>query len=234
MVNHLGKTGDEIRTLGYSLMTRYREGQPSYEATAQHLVHDLYRQFTTPEGIALFALIRTFRLCRPHELPPEAFQGAVPPSGDYWLALAGTAGQHEDWNDRRHSKHHRLIPNGEFPSPMLKAVFEQLNLYPDRKIDRDTFEDMITLEERVSPTRYFYVEEALGNPNIVDQKTFVKPYGIHSVLGIGCPFLSGSFQITLFFSKVHLTQAEVRLFMQLAPFISALLATYDEKGRYWN
>lgn len=118
---------------------------------------------------------------------------------------------------------------------MLKAAFEQINLEPGESTDSITAsEHIVMLQEAISPTRYFYVEKALDNPYIVEQDDFVKPYGIQSVLGIGCPFVSGSFHITLFFSKVPLSKTDVRLLMQLAPFISALLATYDEKGILWN
>jgi hypothetical protein len=68
----------------------------------------------------------------------------------------------------------------------------------------------------------------------VEQDDFVKRYNIQSVLGIGCTFDSGSFHLTLFFSKIQFSNTDVQLLMQLSPFISSLLATYDEKGRYWD
>jgi hypothetical protein len=234
-MNHLCKTSDEVRRFGRRIITQYGENEPSYEAAAQDMLYEIYHEFVDDQQAPLFALLRTFRLCQHANLPPEARRTLLPSWGEHWLALVATIGQDAAWNDREKSEHHGVIPAGDFSSPMLKAAFEQINLEPgESKASIPASEHMVMLQEAISPIHYFYVEKALDNPYIVEQDDFVKPYGIQSVLGIGCPFVSGSFHMTLFFSKVPLENSDVRLLMQLAPFISALLATYDEKGILWN
>lgn len=235
-VNHLGKTSDEIRRFGRSLITTYGASEATFEALSYNIIRDIYGEFTDEKDQPLFALLRTFRLCQHNDLPADIFHRVDPATARYWLALVATVGQQAAWNDRHQSQNHQAIPAGAFSSPMLKAAFEQINLDPDKPIDPvvTTSLDMVMLQEPISFTRYFYVEQALGNPNIVDQETFVKPYAIQSVLGMGAPFVSGAFYLTLFFSKVHLSLNDVQLLMQLSPYISTLLAIYDEKGRYWD
>jgi hypothetical protein len=230
----LGKTSDDIRHFGREVFMRYNRASIAYEGVAQSILRDLYGYFVDERGQPLFALMRSFRLCTYDQLPPESRtdQDATSPQ---WLALMGTVGQQAAWNDRLQSRGHRILPAGAFETPMLKAAFEQLNLtHRHTGTLVEAPRDMVTIRESISFTRYFYVAQALGNPNIVDQDTFVKPYGIKSVFGIGCLFTSKAFHMTLFFSKVPPAQREVDLLMQLSPFISSLLAIYDEQGRLWN
>jgi hypothetical protein len=235
-VNHLGKTSDEMRRFGRKLITKYGENEPTFEAAAQDILYDIYHEFKDETGEPVFALARTFRLCRYGELPPDIRRKIDPDSAHHWLALVATIGQEKAWNDRCLSEKHAVIAPGDFTSPMLKAAFEQIQLDPSR-IDQPVTEletGVVMIQEPISTTRYFLVQDAPGNPNIVEQDDFVKPYNIQSVLGVGCAFDSGSFHLTLFFSKVKLSNTDVQLLMQLSPFISTLLTTYDEKGRYWN
>jgi hypothetical protein len=81
--------------------------------------------------------------------------------------------------------------------------------------------------------KYFYVPDAYNNPAIPDKDNFVIPYGIRSVIGIGSPFLSGSFYIGLFFSKVFISEEHVETFAKLATPVSTLLATYDRGDHLW-
>jgi hypothetical protein len=234
-MSNLGKTDTELRKFGRDLVMKYRTAAPSYAAVAQSIVTDLYHYLTDSHGKPLCALARTFRLCRHAELPPES-QGVIKPdAGKYWLALMGTMGQEAAWHDRLQSKGHRIIAAGAFPSPMLKAAFEQMNLDPDHPSEPIApDQDILLIENSMSFTRFFHVEKAPGSPYIVDQDTFVKPYGVQSVVGLGCSFLSGMFQFTLLFSKVTLTKDDARTLTNIAPHISTLLALYDEKGRLWN
>jgi hypothetical protein len=230
----LYKVNSDIRTFGRSLMTSYRDSEPSFESAAQRIGQEVYNQFPDEDGNPIFALLRTYRLCNQHEFPPEYPPITNPSSERQWLALVASVGDEQEWNDRLGDKDEAIIPVDALTSPLLKAAFEQLTLQPGKKTEATAYPGMITRQEKISPTHYFYVEHALENPNIINQDTLIKPYGIESVLGIGCPFLSGSFQISVFFSKIHLTPRDVQFLIQLAPFISAVLSTYDEKGLYWN
>lgn len=233
-INHLGKNSDEIRRFGRQLINKYGETEPTFEAAGGNVLHDIYREFKNEQGEPLFALMRMFRLCRHEELPPEIKGGIDPAGGKHWLALVATIGQEPAWNDRRQSEKHGVIAPNDFASPMLKAAFEQMNLDPFRNNLPNAVSDMILIQEPISPTRYFLVQQALGNPNIVEQDAFVKPYGIGSVLGMGCAFDSGALLLTLLFARIELSNTDIQLLMQLAPYISTMMATYDDKGVIWN
>ena len=62
----------------------------------------------------------------------------------------------------------------------------------------------------------------------------MKPYKIQSVVGIGSPFLSQSFYLLLGFSHVSIDEEDAHKFSQLAPYISSLLAVYDQRGIIWT
>lgn len=234
VMSPLGKTSDDIRHFGRDVFLRYNRRDLSYEAVIQHVLRDVYGYFVDDKGQPLFALMRSFRLCSSDQLPPES-RSDPNAANAQWLALMGTVGQEAAWNDRLQSRGHRILSTGAFETPMLKAAFEQLSLsqyHTGTLVEAPR--DMVTIRESISFTRCFYVQHAPGNPNIVDQQTFVIPYGIQSVFGVGCQFVSHSFHITLFFSKVPLARRDVDLLLQLSPFLSSLLAIYDEKGSFWN
>jgi hypothetical protein len=230
MINLSQTNETEIQRYARELFKTYQQQDLTFETLSQKLMHNVYDDFCNEQGQRIFILTRIFRLCKYLELPPEAHSEIDSSSGKFWLALCGTVGDEPAWNNRHQSQGHRIIPGGAFQTPMLKAVFEQMAL--EKTLQEG--ESGIKLEDYNIAERFFHVETAPGSPYIVAQEDFVNRYGVHSVIGIGSPFISGSFYFALFFARATITRPQAELFARITPFISTLLARQDAKNHLWE
>ncbi len=219
-----------IRAFGEALLADYRDGLGSFEKATQVVVTKIYNEFRQPSGQSTFALFRIFRLTPRRELPPELVPTSDP-AINRWVTLTGTIGDEPAWCDRRQSQGHQAISEDKaVQAPMLKAVFDQIGLGWGTQVDQ-------TLEtERAtgSPIRYFHVPIAFDSPHIPNQQSFVEPFKIRSVIGLGDRFSSGAAFVALGFAKNPIYATESRKFVVLAPYLSALLAIYEGRGVIWE
>src|SRR5215510_8969696 len=93
-----------VVSFGRDLLNGSRDQFGSFEEAAQASAQAIYDGFRQPDGSAMFALVRIYRLCRREEMPPDvqAFIGDY--SGERWMALMGTVGDEPAWCDRHQSR----------------------------------------------------------------------------------------------------------------------------------
>ncbi|MEP6999429.1 MAG: hypothetical protein ABI969_03055 [bacterium] len=150
------------------------------------------------------------------------------------LALLCTVGDEPAWNDRRHSRSHRVIP---LPSadivrraPMIARLIEQLGLEIESVVGG------VASSRRLSeaPTYdVFYVEHALGSPHIPAQAEFVAKYGIASVVGFGGQLRSGEIFVVILFARIHIPAKSAARFKTIALDVRSALFTFPE-DRTWK
>ena len=218
-----------VGNFGHNLFTTSRFTMRSFEHVAQTTVEAVFRQFKDDDGQPAFALVRVFRAGIYDDLSPE-LQALADPSNPYWLALYGTTGIQDAWCDRRRSQNHQVVPGGDNMPPMLEAVFshamqqdviDTANIHPVRRND-------------TAITQSYFVPHALGSPYVPAQEQFVIPYGIQSLLGLGSSFTSGTAYVLLGFSCQALNEDAALRFAELAPYLSSLMATYEDRGVLWG
>ena len=219
-------TDQEVSNFARELFLKHRNTFKTFEEIASFCTQRIYENFVDDENESMFALVRVFRACRPSELPPEEVE--PPSNNDTFLCLFGSTGDKPEWNDRRKSSMHRVIPADAFTTPMLKAAFDSIEI---TSVVNTNF--IRNASEQATYAKYFHVENAEDSPYIVDQENFVEPYGIQSVVGIGSPFASGSFYLCLAFSKYAINEVSAKRFAMMSPFISTMLASYDAR-QLWN
>lgn len=201
---------------------------PSFEQAADNAVRRIHSNFKGNDGQPLFSLVRIFRICTYAELLPE-LRAEIDPSHRQYLALMGTVGREEAWCSRRKSQAHQVIPLGSTLTPMLKAAFEQIGLFSDTEQQSDLQIEITNWIEC-----YFYVPTALGSPHIPAQDEFVKPYGIQSVIGMGTPFKTGAACLCLCFARESITAEESKKFIEITPFLMAMLSTNEKPDQVWG
>ena len=221
-------------------------GAESMEEAAQAIVsmfHDRLKDDVTGERQC--ALVRCFKTHQYGYLPEDL---AAVARGSYSggdeigaktavLTLLGTAGDEAAWNDRRASRGHAAIPleSVEFVerAPMIAALLRQMGLgiepalYPSAEIILDA-------EERAF--NVFYVPDAEGDVRIPAQDSFVKPYGIKSVLGFGGLLPSGNLYAVILFARTRIPRQTADMFRTIAlnvklallPFTRATIYTGSE------
>ena len=133
------------------------------------------------------------------------------------LTLLATAGERPEWNDRGASVGHRAIPlaSAEMVSqaPMISRLLSQLGVRVEALLGQAP---ELLVEPDPSSFNVFYVPHARGSDCIPDQKGFVRPFGIESVLGFGGMLPSGDIFVVILFSKTPISRETAALFRTLA------------------
>lgn len=214
----------------YSQFARYlwleSQNFSSHEQTSRFIVESLFQEFTTPEGDPLLALARIFRWTPVDELPDD-LRAICPPGEKSVMALTGTCGLEDAWWDRRKSANHRVIPVGKIAShgqlPMFEDILAQMGI--DLPYLRETG-DLGVMSGR-HYQGVFYIQDASSSPAILDQRNFVKPYGIKSLLGFG-GFIAHpnheSMYLLSVFTRQTVTPAVAQDFCAMQQFIGASVA----------
>ena len=223
----------EIRELGAGARTQ--------ESVADRIVKHLYDGFTlTNSDEKAFALARFFismsfrdlepplkrfvesRLAERHDIRPDS----------RCLTLLATHGEKPDWCDRAKSFDHRAIPI-DSPDlatelPMIALLCKQFGVEsnnfadlvlsnPERQPQTITNADSdVVMDQDQSTFNVFFVQEALDSPYIYAQEQFVKPYGIHSVLGYGGILSAGQIFAVILFSRASIKREVAQRFKPLA------------------
>ena len=209
------------------------KGAESLDKAAQALVTDLYERLWDHKTDAhATVLVRFYRTMSFGDLQPaqkafaaEAFPDAPRRPNVKCLTLMGTIGERSEWNSPATSMRHRAIP---LPSraaverlPMVAQLIDQLGLPIDALVASRRDAPTPTLE---STTNVFHVLEALGSPHVPDQDTFVRPYGICSVVGFGGTLTSADLWAVIIFARVPISVTAARLFRFLATDVKIAMA----------
>ncbi len=209
----------------------------SSEEVCQKATKLLYNSFSDSKEKKEFALCRIFKSCSFYQLPPylkETFRNNNKKEAKY-LTLVGTFGEKKDWCNIKSSKKHKAIPLTNIQRiqelPMVSALFNQIGFaIPQNK----NVEEIKFLTNDDHNFGLFLVEKAKGSTLIPDQKSFVIPYGIKSVLGFGGQFSTGDIFATLIFSKKRITAKKARLLQSLAPALKYSLIENELRGRIFK
>lgn len=202
------------------------DGASTMEAAADAIVRMLYSSLRDGEtGEASCALLRCFSTRRFAALPQALAQTVrsqmaepdeIPPQMPC-LTMLATAGERPEWNDRRKSAKHAVIPLVSVQiverAPMIAALIQQMGL----KIESAMYPDaQLILDAEQHAFNVFHVEQALGAAAIPGQDKFVKPYRIQSVLGFGGLMPSGELFAIIMFSRTRIPRETADLFRTIA------------------
>jgi serine phosphatase RsbU (regulator of sigma subunit) len=211
-------------------------GVESMEEASNRIVRYLYENFCTkPTGEKSCALVRLLKTHPYEDLEVELAEYARSMLDHYpplpamkCMTLLATVGEQTEWNSRHRSVGHKAIPlASEFvvaQIPMISQLIRQLGL--DIKTVINPGPDLLVeIEQR--KYNVFYVPEAIGNPYIPAQDSFVIPFGIKSVLGFGGLLPSGNLFAIIMFLKVQIPHSTAQMFSTLALNVKTALLRFD-------
>ena len=211
-------------------------GVESMEEASNRIVRYLYENFCTkPTGEKSCALVRLLKTHPYEDLEVELAEYARSMLDHYpplpamkCMTLLATVGEQTEWNSRHRSVGHKAIPlASEFvvaQIPMISQLIRQLGL--DIKTVINPGPDLLVeIEQR--KYNVFYVPEAIGNPYIPAQDSFVIPFGIKSVLGFGGLLPSGNLFVIIMFLKVQIPHSTAQMFSTLALNVKTALLRFD-------
>lgn len=212
-------------------------GAETMEEAAQGLTDYLHRNLVDADGRPAAPLVRLYKTHRYRDLEPDlqefAQRAAVAEElrpKTRCLTLLGTSGAEPDWNDRRSSLGHRAIPltSAEVvsQSPMIAALITQLGADIGTVVEPG---DGMTIELHHRAYDLFFVPDAEGSPMVPAQDGFVRPYGIHSVVGSGGMLPSGDLFALILFTTQHLDRATADLFRTMALSVKATIVRFTFK-----
>ncbi|MEG4293686.1 PP2C family protein-serine/threonine phosphatase [Microcoleus sp. D2B6] len=206
------------------------------EEASNKIVRYLYENFCTkPTGEKSCALVRLFKTHPYENLEVELAEYARSMLDHYpplpamkCMTLLATVGQQTEWNSRHTSVGHKAIPLASesvvAQIPMISQLIRQLGL--DIKTVINPGPDLLVeIEQR--KYNVFYVPEAIGNPYIPAQDSFVIPFGIKSVLGFGGLLPSGNLFAIILFLKVQIPHSTAQMFSTLALNVKTALLRFD-------
>ena len=205
---------------------------PTMESCARSICRVLYDELrggNAPRGQDGCALVRCFKTHRFGSLDPDLCRCGVErlelsekPHPDLpCLTLLASYGDEVAWQSRHTSRGHRIIP---IPSdaalartPMIRELFRQFNV---------SLSDIGQSPWSVGPASahaydVFHIERALGSEHIPDQDTFVRRYGIESIVAFGGPVRRGDIYAVILFCKQRVPVDVARHVRHLALDVSA-------------
>jgi PAS domain S-box-containing protein len=210
--------GRRVRRLG--------ESAASMEAAAGEIVRFFYDSLAgIGTGKRNCALVRCFKTHRFAQLPPDLAESArrqlIHPDGVHpempCLTLLATAGDLPAWNDRSCSLHHAAIPLESATiveqAPMIAALLEQMGLEIEAALAPSP---ELILDAEQHAFNVFYVPNAVGDPSVPAQESFVKRYDIRSVLGFGGLLPSGELFAVIMFSHVTIPHETAQMFRTIS------------------
>ena len=209
---------------------------------AQHFF-DIFRDPAT--GGPACALVRCFQTVRLEDLPParHAFAtrrlGSLPVRNDTGircLALLATRGTEPGWSRVEDSAGHQAIP---LPSvdvilraPMIARLLLEIGIRFEHVVAPPAPNSGFILDTPPGTSNVFHVESALGSPYIPAQASFVHPFGIRSVLGMGGLLPSGELFATVLFSRVTIPRRVAELFGPLSLSANLALAPFPPERTF--
>lgn len=198
----------------------------SHEQTSRYIVENLYHEFSTPEGDPILALVRIFRWTLVEELP-EDLRALVSADEKSVMALTGTYGFEEAWRDRRTSVNHRAVPVSKIAVPQRIPMFQEVLKQTGVDVQHlYEYGDIVAVQDRAYHGT-FHIQDVPSSPAIPDQQSFVKPYGIKSLVGFG-GFMAHPTHNTMYllymFSRETVSTQAAQEFFVMQQFIGAALA----------
>lgn len=165
-------------------------------------------------------LSRVFQSIRCTDLPEELLDLVRPPDGSdptpdcRVLALLGTWGDEEAWQNRRKSATRRAIPLDKevvHHIPMLSRAMQQigvdLNIFMGPESEKGL--TVTSFGEQVSA---FHVEKAPGSPYVPAQEEFVDRYSVQSVIGSAARLRGRDISLFIGFSRHRIPASAARHF----------------------
>lgn len=223
-----------IVSYGRRLLNQHREGHPSFEDAAQAIALAIHNDFRETDNRPTFSFVWIYRLCRQNDLPASAHPFVRSYKEGFWLALAGCASDEAGWSHRLEAPDWQLITAGATMHPMAREAFSQLHISPGVSGEELADDGTGTLLIRASMLMHtFYVPDAV-NSTAIPSIDFIRQYNIHSIVGIGTPFRSGSAYILLGMAGVSINAEAAKKFSKISPFISSLLDGYDSQNVIWR
>ncbi|WP_142988391.1 hypothetical protein [Granulicella rosea] len=142
------------------------------------------------------------------------------------LCLLASRGDRPEWNGCDGSEGHRAIPLATVEmverAPMIARLLHQMGLEAGELVEPKGLPGGV---ERRS-FDVFHVEDAVGSSFVPAQESFVKPFGVRSVIGFGGVLPSGELFAVVMFSKVRITQETASLFRTLALGVKLVLLPF--------
>jgi hypothetical protein len=139
------------------------------------------------------------------------------------LSLLGTRGAVPRWNSRHLSEGHVGIPlaSAEFVEaiPMIASLVKQLGVAIE---GADDIETAIVTSSLGRAAGVFYVDDAATavdskNRRIITGREFVQEHGVRTVFGFGGAYaLTGTFVVTVLFTRETIARTQAERFMRLA------------------
>ncbi|MGB3514488.1 MAG: ATP-binding protein [Microcoleaceae cyanobacterium] len=228
-LRNMSECGVALRQLG--------KDTDSMEAVSQKIIQYLYHNIvskqTREKSCVLIRLFQTI----PYQNLTSELQGSAskllvdrPAKPNLkCLTLLASAGEKLEWNSRYKSSGHKAIPlaNKEAIAkiPMISQLIQQLGLDPGDMLEPDP-NFLIDLEQRIY--NVFYVPDALGSSYIPAQTSFVIPFNIKSVVGLGGLLPSGNMFVVLMFLKVTISKFTIDLLKPLALNIKIAISPFDQ------
>jgi len=217
----LGQLSPASAVLLSAQVGKAARGAPSLEEAARAIVRTLYESLWDPlSERSELALVRFYRTIAFRALDRDLQEVATaalgddaagPPKSDLkCLTLMASAGVEEAWNSRHTSLRHRAIPLSSKAAvarlPMVSRLIRDLGVSVDALIEGST-----PATETDPGRAMLHIEEAEGSPAVPDQDSFVRLYGIRSVVGLGGSLQSGDFWAVVIFTRVPLEAEKARL-----------------------
>jgi hypothetical protein len=218
-------------TLCGAALRRLGSDARSMEEAASRTVRFLYDTLVNgATGERACTLVRCFKthsfgeLDAPLQGLARGALGTEPASPEMpCLTLLGTAGDLPEWNSRRASLGHQVIPlpsaEGVARIPMIAQLITQLGLEVSSVLKPDPH---VVVDLQQKSFNVFHVPTALESPYIPAQDDFVVPFGVRSVLGFGGVLPQGDLFAVIMFARILLSQETAEMFKPLA--LSAKLA----------
>jgi hypothetical protein len=236
----------DLETLTYSQMIacgrvirEFSQGATSSEAVAGRIVQYFYDRFRIPgSGERACALVRCFQTY-PYEglqgyrkqTAERLLDGHTPQLGMRCLALLASRGVEPAWDSVGTSEGHAAIP---LPSvevirqtPMIARLLLQMGVPMTHIVPRAPDAQEFRFDEMSGNFDVFHVERARGSNYIPAQNTFVKPYGVRSVVGMGGLLPGGEIFILILFSRVRISREVAGIFRTLALNVKLALLPFD-------
>lgn len=207
----------------------------SMEETANRIVRYLYDSLIDKNGERVCVLTRFFITMPYSDLDEDNQRHAQKLLGDVPVdaqlrcqTLLATVGIEPAWNDRRKSNYYKTLPlTPEIldANPMYVQFAETFGVVLDRSITPDP---ALIAELEQHSYNVFHVPDAHDSEYIPDQKHFVIPYGIRSVLGFFGMLPSSQVFSVVIFTRTLVPRDIVMPFKTLAFNVKLAILPFDE------
>ncbi|MCW2726330.1 MAG: putative sensor protein [Frankiales bacterium] len=229
----------DLRTFGLGDMVRLSstlrglgEDSPTVTDFATRVCSHLHEYLLGADGERQTLLVRFYGTVAHGALPADeqafvaqVLDGAAVSDALNCLTLLGTAGVLPEWNDRRASRGHRVIPLTDAGRvaglPMVAALLEEIGIDAPALVAARS--DLL-LPGADHLRGVFHVPHAAGSP-VIPAQDFVAAYGVESVLGFGGALPTGEVYAVVLFASVPVPAGTAEMFETVS--LSTTLAALD-------